>query len=1133
MKAQKYALIVLVATFVFSGTPRSALAQAVYGNVIGTVTDPSGAAVPGAQVTATNNGTGVSTTVQTDQAGNYSVIQLLPGTYTITVTKAGFHEVVQENVTVAVGLSIPVNVELQLGQVTQQVTVAAAPPLVVTDSAQVTTRLSSPVLESIPIYGRNFTNFEELLPGTVINNFQHPLNENPGADILVNTNGQDYDANNFMINGMSNNDAVLGISIVNPPLDSIQEVKVTTSNYDAQFSQAGGSVIQLQTKSGSNQIHGSGFEFLQNDVFQARDPFTQGLHAPGTPSPDHRGVPELRFNQFGGSLGGPIKENKAFWFADYQGNREDLGGSVLTRVPTAAERTGDLSDLGINIYDPTTGFPDGSGRLQFADPSRATAGNPLGLNIIPTNRIAPQSTALMNFLPLPNVPGAIGPSPNYATSGVNNYNTDQFDVRVDHYLTPKLNYFATYSYERVFVESPGAFGIYGGPEISPTGVNMYEGQSNDLLENGALSANYVFNPKLIADFRFGANRYRILENALDANLPLASQVGIPGINVPQLSGSGGLPDLDINGTGAFQMGYQCNCPLHETENVFEWTSDWTKISGKHTVRFGGDLQAAQNLRLPSDNHRAGVYNFNPSVTSSLADPSAGSGLASFLLGDPSTFARFGQVSTNQQDRQKRMFYYAQDTWRMTHKLTLSYGVRWDTWFPDTSLHAGQGGRYDIADNLVYIPGIGENSISANQVTQWHNFSPRIAIAYALKSNTVIRTGWGRSYYQGTFGWTFNNLDADVYPSIVNQQLNATSVFFPVQFVSGAAPSSPSLGTAPPLPVFPAIPSTGIIPLAAGIGAGYLPASQKIPYIDSYNFTVEHEFTNNLALSVGYVGNEGRDLNMGWNMNEPIPGPGPFTARQPYYAEFGLTQTIFDKCDCESSNYNALQVQLTKRYSNNLSFIVNYTWQKALDYGEFGTPTDQYDTMLDYGPASFNRSNVLTIGHTYFLPFGKGQRYASDAHGILGQIISGWQWSGFTTLETGMPLSATLSSNASLNSLMSLRPDQIAGALAGITQSRNLWFNPASFAVPPLYTFGDAGRDAITGPSLFAADWALAKDFVITERVKMQVRWEVYNVFNDTNLANPSNTNVDTPTAGLITDVQSPMRNMQFGVHLTW
>lgn len=1110
------------------GLAPAAFGQATFGNIIGTVTDPTGAEIPGVKVTAQNTATGVSATVATNASGNYVAPHLLPGAYTLTFSKAGFQSYVQKNVTVAVGTSTNVNAEMKIGAVTQQVTVNAAPPLLETDKAEVTTLLSSHTLENIPVLGRNFTAFEMLLPGTVKNNFQHPLNENPGNDILVNTNGQDYDANNFMINGTTNNDAVLGISILNPPLDSIQEVKVTTSNYDAQFSQAGGSVIQVQTKSGTNKIHGSLFEFLQNNIFQARDPFTEGLHAPGTPAPPDRGVPELRFNQFGGSAGGPIKKDKAFWFFDFQANRENLGASVLTRVPTAAERTGDLADLGAAIYDPATGNPDGSGRLGFTNAT------------IPAARIAPQAAKLLSFLPQPNIAGATGAAPNYAASGVNNYNTNQFDLRVDDYLTSRINFFGTFSYEGVTVLSPGAFGLYGGPELTPQGVNIYSGRSNDLLDNGTLGINYVFSPTLLSDFRFGATRYRVLENPLDINTTLATQVGIPGINLPQLAGSGGLPDIDIAGTGAINLsgagspsfGYQCNCPLHQTENLFQWMSDWTKVHGNHTVKWGGEFQAAQNLRLPSDQHRAGVYNFNPGVTASLSDPTAGLGLASFLLGDPSSFTRFGQVSTNQQDRQKRMFYYGQDTWKVTPKLTLSYGVRWDTWFADTSLHAGQGGRYEIANNFVFIPGIGGVSQSGNVRTQWHNFDPRLGIAYAITPTTVVRTGWGRSYYPGTFGWTFNDLAADIYPSIVNQQLHSASTFFPVEFATGAAAGTPSLGTAPPLPVFPAIPSTGVILLPNGIGTPYIPANQKIPYVDSYNVTVEHAFKNDLTASLGYVGNQGRELNMGWNMNEPIPGPGVNTARQPYYALFGLTQTIFDKCNCESSNYNALQGQVTKRFTKNYSLIVNYTWQKAMDFGEFGTSTDQYDTKLDYGPASFNRSQVFTLAHTYILPFGRGQRWGSNSTGVLNQVISGWQWSGLTSLESGMPFSATLASNSSLNSFMSLRPDQIGNPFSGTPHNATQWFNPAAFAVPPLYTFGGAGRNALTGPKLFSADWSLVKNFNIAERANLQFRWDVFNTFNFTNLNLP-NTNVDTGTAGLITDVYAPMRNMQFGLHLTW
>jgi hypothetical protein len=1102
------------------GVSTSCFGQATYGNVIGTVTDPQGAVVQGAQITIVNDATGVSDTAQTNQSGNYNATHLLPGTYTITFAQEGFPNLVQKNVVVAVGTSTTLNVQLQLGEVTQKITVNAAPPVLETDRAEVSSRLSSRMIENLPVLNRNFTQFELLVPGTVSNNFQHPLNENPSNDLLVNTNGQEYANDNFMLDGTTNNDAVLGIISVNPPLDAVQEAKITTSNYDAEFSQAGGSVIQVQTRSGSNRIHGSLFEFLQNNVFQARDPFTQGLFAPGTPAPAHRGIPELRWNEFGGSLGGPILKNKAFWFVDYQGNRENLGGSVLTRVPNAAERGGDLSDLGTNIYDPTSGNADGTGRTLF------------GTAQVPSGATAPQASSLLNLLPMPNVPGALGPSPNYTANGVNNYNTDRFDIRIDHTLSSKLTYFGRYSYQGAYVLSPGAFGLYGGPEVSPAGVNIYEGKSQDLSQNGVLGADYTFASSLLTDFRFGATRYHVLENPLDIGQQLANQVGIPGLNFAGRPDTFGLPDLNINGTGGFQMGYQCNCPLDETENVFQWANNWTKISGNHTFKWGGEVQAAQNLRLPSDNHRAGVYTFLPDVTASAADPGSGLGLASFMLGDPSSFQRFSQISTNQQDRQKRMFYYAQDTWRVTHKLTLNYGVRWDTWFADTSLHAGQGGRYDIGNNFVYIPGVGGISQSGGVNTQWHNISPRVAVAYAIRPDTVIRTGYGRSYFAGTFGWDFNDLAADIYPSIVNQNLSAFNSFFPVEFTAGAPLGLPSLGTAPPAPVFPAIPSNGLLPLPDGISTPYIPVNDPIPHIDAWNFTVEHEFANNLTASVGYVGNVGRDLNMGWNMNSAIPGPGSFDSRRPYYALYGIEQTIFDKCNCESSNYNALQVQVRKRYSANLSFIANYTYQKALDFGEFGTSTDQYDTRLDYGPASFNRSSVFTLGHVYFLPFGKGQRWLGYAHGSLNQLVSGWQWSGFTTIEAGMPFSATLSSNASLNSDMSLRPDQVSDPFANTPHDRNQWFNPAAFAIPGAYLFGDAGRNSLAGPLLYSADWGLFKNFQIGERLNLQFRWEVYNTFNDTNLALP-NTNVDTGTAGLISDVAAPMRDMQFGLHLNW
>jgi hypothetical protein len=742
--------------------------------------------------------------------------------------------------------------------------------------------------------------------------------------------------------------------------------------------------------------------------------------------------------------------------------------------------------------------------------------------MIPQSRISTPAANLLAALPAPNLSTANPADKNYDTSASERFNTDQFDLRVDHYLTDKLRYFSRYSFLGADINAPGPFGLYGGTPFPNWG---FTGASKARNQNLVASGNYDFNPSLLTEFRFGYSRYRVNVNPLDINQRLADQVGIPGLNIDGRPDTFGLPNLNINGTGGFFMGYNCNCPLDQREFIYDYVNNWTKIRGNHTIKFGATFEHAGNRRLPSDQHRAGVYSFDPSVTS-LAPATGGLGLASFLLGAPDHFQRFAQISTTQEDRQNRMFYFAQDTWRITSKLTLSYGLRWDTWFPDYSLNSGQGGRYDVTDNLVRIPGVGGISKSGDAQIQWTGFSPRLAIAYSLTPKTVVRTGYGRSYFQGTFGWTFNNLAADIYPSIVNQDLRGASAFLPVF----------PLTTAPPAVVFPTIPSNGLLPLPDGIGDSYTPANQKIPYVDQWNFTVERELPSSLKLSVGYVGNVGRHLNGGFGLNNAIPGPGDFNSRRPLFAQFGITQGIFDKCDCTSSNYNALQVRAERRFSGVYSLLASYTWSKTLDFGEFGTPTDQYNARLDYGLAGFDRASVFTLAHTFVLPFGKGHRMLSDVHGVTRGLVEGWQFNGITTLESGLPFSATLNNNASLNSDMSLRPDQTGNPLAGISQNRNLWFNPTAYVVPAQYTFGDAGRNALRGPDLFSADWSLSKSFALTERIKLQFRWEVYNAFNRTNLGLPDSA-VDSGTAGKIFDIASgptiTMRNMQWGLRLGW
>jgi hypothetical protein len=329
----------------------------------------------------------------------------------------------------------------------------------------------------------------------------------------------------------------------------------------------------------------------------------------------------------------------------------------------------------------------------------------------------------------------------------------------------------------------------------------------------------------------------------------------------------------------------------------------------------------------------------------------------------------------------------------------------------------------------------------------------------------------------------------------------------------------------------------MLPLTNGIGVAYIPANQTIPYVDMWNFTVEREIAPQMSLSVGYVGNVGRHLNGGFQLNAAPPGAGPLDPRRPLFVRYGLTQGIFDKCDCNSSNYNSMQVQLNKRFTAAYSLVGSFAWQKALDYGQFGTPTNQYNAHQDYGPSDFDREYVFTLAHTLELPFGHGRKYVSGGGKFVNGVVANWAFRGITSYYSGLPFSPSIGNQSFLNSDESSRP-QLIGNPALPTQSTAMWFNPAAYTTPPLYTFGNAGRNSLRGPNFFEADWSLSKGFKLTERAGLELRWEVFNAFNRQNLALP-NSQVDSGAAGQITDIQvcstcgNGMRNMQFGAHITF
>jgi hypothetical protein len=1111
----------LVALLLLALQVNSAFGQATSGALIGTVTDVSGAAVPRASVTIRSIERGTEYKTQTNESGNYTQTHLAAGAYTIEVEASGFVRFVQKEVAVSTDRATRVDAQLKVGAVTQEMTVTSAAPLLESDRAEVSTSLDSKQVQNLPVIDRNLTRLQLLLPGAQYHTFQHASSENPQAGLQINNNGLDFGTSNFLIDGTDNNNAVLGIINVNPTVDSVREFKHATGNFDAEFAQAGGAVIQVTTRSGTNQLHGSLFEHLQNDIFNARNPFSEP-----------NGPPPLRWNQFGGSLGGPIRKNKIFLFGDYQGTRRRIGASLLTTTPTAAMRAGDFSALGVPIYDPTTGAPDGSGRTQFADEKRATAGNPQGLNIIPRDRISSASANLLALLPMPNfgAPGAF--NNNYIATGSERFDSDQFNLRADHHFGEKLNYFLRYSFGDYRREDPPAFGPKaGGPGLSGL---LFAGQSNARNQNAVGGATYVFGSKLTTDFRVGYTRYRVDVLPLDFGSTTAQDAGIPGVNLSGRPDTSGIPAFLIPGSGGFNFGYalainQCNCPLNERYFEYQFVDNWTHLRGNHAFKWGADVRFAGNLRRPSDTRRNGVFNFNQQVT---GEPNvAGSGLAaaSFLLGLPTSFQRFIQQETNGEDRQWRMFYFAQDTWRVTNKLTLSYGLRWDTWFPDHTLNAGQGSRYDVRTNNLLIAGVGGVDKAANVETQWRNFSPRLGIAYQLDPKTVIRTGWGRSYFIEIFGFNFNNV-ANNFPTLATQNVSPSGLFTPVF----------SLTQGPPAPVFPQIPSSGLLPLPAGFGVNYLPADQKYPYVDSWNLSFERLLDASTTVTASYIGNVGRNRRpgvlgpRGIALNQAAPGPGALNPRRPLFNLFGLTQSINDLSTVMRSSYQALQTKLTKRLSEGSSLLVTYTWSKSMDY-QFGMGT-WFDLRLNHAVADFDRTHALTVGHVWQLPFGKGRRYLSNAGRLADYTLGGWQFSGITRYESGWPFSPTLSNTSSINAdVPYLRPDVVAGAdpyaVAG-GQSRDRWFNVAAFQTPAAFKFGNAGRNSLRGPNFFTADWSLQKRFAVRENAGLSLRWDVFNIFNRTNLANP-NTAVDAGAnaAGRITGliIGGTMRRMQAGL----
>jgi hypothetical protein len=1216
----KKSLLAAVAIFALSCTlcAPKAFSQAVYGSILGTVTDPSGADVPNAKVTVTSQTKNTSVETTSNDSGNYSVTHLIPDVYTVRIEAPGFKVLEFKDISVSADTGVSVNAQFQVGSTSEQVEVTAEAPQLKTDRADVAIEFNTKYVEDLPILNRNFTSFELLSPGTQKLSWGHAATENPQGSQQIYVQGQHFSGTAYELDGTDNQDPILGIIVVNPNLDAVTETKVALQNYDAEFGKAVAGVVTAQTKSGSNDIHGSAFWFRRTDATQAKDPFTQWDARPGvTASP----VPPSRWQQFGGSIGGPIIKNKLFFFGDYQATRQSNANTFKLTVPTAraqstcnpltnaASATPGFCDLseyltagipgGAQAYDPASGTTTGQGGLRTPfGPGGACTGNCIPITRLENPDGSPSPSAkILALFPQPTLPGVLN---NFLAGGAGPFSQNSFDTRIDYTASPSLNVFGRFSLDYFSLAGKGVLGALGGPGSGLLGLS-----GSSITHNYSLATGFTktISSSLLTDFRFGYFKYNPQTKKPDGGTPMTA-FGIPNANTgdPKTAGlgmfvlgtdplvgeggaanAGGGTGLSVSTFGDGLGVGRCNCPLTESEQQFQWVNNWTKIKGNHQIKFGADIRYAMNLRVPSDNNRTGEYNFSPDVTSSgdlpvLVNGKSQTGVggldfASFLLGDVSLLSRYVDnpnlpSAGNAAERQKRWFFYGQDTYRATTKLTINYGLRWEIYFPESVNTKGNGGFANIVDNggtgVIRVAGFGPYGLNGNVQNSLHAFAPRLGVAYQLTPKTVLRMGYGRSYDMGVFGSNFGHTVTQNLPVLVKQNIDASAV------IKGANPNFIpvfNLSQGPIAPVFPAIPANGQIPFSSlggqDSGVHIRPVKQVLPTLDAWNLTVQRQVTNTISAEVAYVGNKGSHGFAGDNPNYDVNPVSMFlygtgansSLRRPLCrAVAGVCTGIPDDLgnfygNDASSNYNALEAKVDKRFASGLQFIAHYTFSHANFYD--GT---QYavNHPIAYGPNDFTRNHVFVINTVYQLPFGKGKPFLGNASRAMDYAVGGWQLTNTTNWSGGLPWTPSTNECGSEEDVNICRPNKGSGSFHTGPGSFDgashtvTFFTPlpsltGPFTDPGKGNLGNIGHDSFRGPSGFYSDLSLTKDFPIFERLKLQFRMDAFNVFNHPVYAfsgnNGANPCIDCQggTNGKITDIEggTTMRELQFALRITF
>ncbi|HWZ99534.1 MAG TPA: TonB-dependent receptor [Candidatus Dormibacteraeota bacterium] len=1079
-------------TVILAGSSAPAAAQAVNATLLGTVSDATGAPVANAKVTITETNTNISRTAQTNDSGNYVFPDLPPGTYRVTAEFTGFKKASKAGVDVLVNTTSRIDLDLQPGDVSETVTVEAETLLLQTERADTGRKLDTVLTENMPLgTNRNFQNLLNLVPGTTRATFQHSQFFNASSSLQTEVNGQLRQGNNYQIEGIDDNERTGLLQILIPPLEAIQTVDVSTSNFDAELGRASGAVTNVILKSGSNNFHGGAYEFFRSDYLNARNFFDKS-------------VGHLAYNYLGGNIGGPIKKNKLFFFADYLKVFDHEANTNTISIPTMAIRSGDLSSSATVIYNPFSGNADGTGRQQIvasSSPGVATvpgASGPVDAfnpactnaagcpNIIPTAMINPISTALLNFIPAPN--NGTGNTNNYFALLPFHKDTDFVDGKIDANLTDRDRLSGRFSYQRPSVFQAPIFGLGGGPA-----QGNFEGQGIQNTYSIGLNYNHFFSNTLVTEFRAGVAWYHNEAHNTDFGTNTSDTLGIPGVNLDQITS--GIVGIQING-GVYSnpvIGFSASLPWIRSETNIDFANTWTKTIGNHTVKFGVDLRRVRDALLQEQTFSPrGLYTFNDGQTAlntgtGASKTSFTNNFASFLFDVPGQAGR-DLATFFPNYRAWQFFAFVGDKWLVTPKLTVDLGLRWEYYPPATPVQKGGFSNYDPTNNTLRVSGFGDIPDNLGIATHYKYFAPRLGLAYRLKESTVIRAGFGISYAPFP-----DNSYAYNFPVRSNNEFDpAVASFGPALLPSG---QTATFQNGFPDLIQPVVPSNGII-TNPNKAVQYFTVNPnfKNPYVESWNLAVQQTLPGRFVIEVAYVGNHGVDSVVNYNLNAAtVVGLG--TAGQPEFPTFGRTANTQLLFAGYSSSYHALQSKLDRKFANGLSTTTSYTYAKGMGFqsGDDGGLFFYINQRRDYARNDFDRTQTFVQSIVYDLPFGNGKHWASS--GPAAAIIGGWRVSTLMTIMSGLPMNFSASSAGLKAPNNNNTPNLVAPLQILHGVGSDPWFTTGSFAAATGTNFGNIGRNYLSGPNYFDLDATLSKTVRFTERYNMEMRLEAFGVTN--------------------------------------